>query len=80
MQAKSLLLCFTDPADFQDTNLICPPPPTPPVSSKMNFSYSDVPMCPGSIANYTCIAGGINAFQVLQFAPGTTGKLGPFSL
>ncbi len=58
------ITCSTDPPDFRDTNMICPPPPTPPVSSKMNFSYVDVPMCPGSIANYTCIAGGINAFQV----------------
>jgi hypothetical protein len=30
----------------------------------MNFSYIDDPMCPGKVATYSCIAGGINAFKV----------------
>ena len=53
-----------DPPDGIDTQLVCPQPPAPALNSKMNFSYGDNPMCPGKIANYTCIAGGINAFQV----------------
>jgi hypothetical protein len=30
----------------------------------MELAHSDDPMCPGTIANYTCSAGGINAFKV----------------
>jgi len=32
----------------------------------MNFSYIDDPMCPGKVATYSCNAGGINVFKVVD--------------
>jgi len=55
---------FSDPPSYIDSQLVCSAPPSPPAASKLNITYFDDPMCAGSIANYTCIAGGMNAFQV----------------
>jgi hypothetical protein len=55
---------YVDPADNYDNKLVCPDPTTPPANNKLNMTYRDTPMCPGKVANYNCIAGGINVFQV----------------
>jgi hypothetical protein len=39
----------------------------PAASSLFNITYRDYPMCPGGVANYSCNAGGLNAFKVQKF-------------
>ena len=56
---------YSGPPDFVDTALVCPLYPAPPSSAKLNISSADDPMCPGNVATYKCIAGGINAFKVI---------------
>ena len=59
---------FPDPADNTDDKIVCTSPPTAPSTAKMNITYLDSPMCPGKIATYNCIAGGINAFKVFKLS------------
>ena len=50
-----------------DSGLVCPAYPVPPASALLNISSIDDPMCPGNVAKYSCIAGGLNAFKVPDF-------------
>ncbi len=61
------ILKFLDPADNTDKKVVCPDPNIPAASSLFNITYRDYPMCPGGVANYSCKAGGLNAFKVLKF-------------
>ena len=54
-----------DPADNTDKKVVCPDPTIPAASSLFNITSRTYPMCPGGTANYTCNAGGLNAFKVI---------------
>ena len=59
-----MIVIFLGQPDFSDTELTCPTYPLPPSAALLIASYADDPVCPGSVVNYTCIAGGLNSFKV----------------
>ena len=65
MASNLIFFAISGPADFVDTKLACPSYPIPPASALLNISSADDPMCPGGVATYKCISGGINAFSVI---------------
>ena len=60
-------LVLPAPADFKASTLTCASLPVVPVSAKMINDFTDNTICAGTVVNYTCNAGGINAFRVILY-------------
>ncbi len=58
---------FLAPADFKASTLTCSSLPVVPVSAKMINDFTDNTICAGTVINYTCNAGGLNAFRVIVY-------------
>ncbi len=56
----------TDLPDYTASSLTCASLPVVPAWSRLVDDFNGFRICDGTVVNYTCNAGGINAFRVLD--------------